>query len=123
MMNNETNSNVESGKIYSIIQANVVYELRRSDYQGKHYYRVKVVNGGKEKFVPIYFKEKDLLYENGTKIRIKSATEMSYKKGYDEIMYFLVNDYEIVNKNSFDYVNEYNQQQQRDIKTPYDDIF
>ena len=123
MMNNETNSNVESGKIYSIIQANVVYELRRSDYQGKHYYRVKVVNGGKEKFVPIYFKEKDLLYENGTKIRIKSATEMSYKKGYDEIMYFLVNDYEIVNKNSFDYVNEYNQQQQNDIKTPYDDIF
>ena len=84
---------------------------------------VKVVNGGKEKFVPIYFKEKDLLYENGTKIRIKSATEMSYKKGYDEIMYFLVNDYEIVNKNSFDYVNEYNQQQQQDIKTPYDDIF
>ena len=123
MMNNETNSNVENGKIYSIIQANVVYELRRSDYQGKHYYRVKVVNGGKEKFVPIYFKEKDLLYENGTKIRIKSATEMSYKKGYDEIMYFLVNDYEIVNKNSFDYVNEYNQQQQNDIKTPYDDIF
>ena len=123
MMNNEANSNVESGKIYSIIQANVVYELRRSDYQGKHYYRVKVVNGGKEKFVPIYFKEKDLLYENGTKIRIKSATEMSYKKGYDEIMYFLVNDYEIVNKNSFDYVNEYNQQQQNDIKTPYDDIF
>ena len=122
-MNNEANSNVESGKIYSIIQANVVYELRRSDYQGKHYYRVKVVNGGKEKFVPIYFKEKDLLYENGTKIRIKSATEMSYKKGYDEIMYFLVNDYEIVNKNSFDYVNEYNQQQQNDIKTPYDDIF
>lgn len=123
MMNNEINSNVENGKIYSIIQANVVYELRRSDYQGKHYYRVKVVNGGKEKFVPIYFKEKDLLYENGTKIRIKSATEMSYKKGYDEIMYFLVNDYEIVNKNSFDYVNEYNQQQQNDIKTPYDDIF
>lgn len=123
MMNSEINSNVESGKIYSIIQANVVYELRRSDYQGKHYYRVKVVNGGKEKFVPIYFKEKDLLYENGTKIRIKSATEMSYKKGYDEIMYFLVNDYEIVNKNSFDYVNEYNQQQQNDIKTPYDDIF
>lgn len=122
-MNNEINSNVENGKIYSIIQANVVYELRRSDYQGKHYYRVKVVNGGKEKFVPIYFKEKDLLYENGTKIRIKSATEMSYKKGYDEIMYFLVNDYEIVNKNSFDYVNEYNQQQQNDIKTPYDDIF
>ena len=122
-MNNEMYSNVDKNGIHSIIQTNVVYTLRRSDYQNKHYYRVKVVSGGKEKFIPVYFKDKDLIFENGAKIRIKNAIELSYSKGYDEIMYYLINDFEIVNKDSFDYVNEYNQQQQKDIKTPYDDIF
>lgn len=122
MMNSEELYNNVDGRIYSIIQPNVVYELRRNDYQGRHYYHVKVSKNGKDKYIPINFKDRELLFENGTKIRIKNAIEDSYKKGYDEIMYFLVNDFEIVTKTSNDFVNEYNKQQQ-DIKTPYDDIF
>lgn len=122
---------VKKDEIVTIVEPNSVYKLERSDYNGKHYYKIVVENkSGKTYKLPVYFKDRSMIFDNNTLIRIKRAREDFYHKGYDEIYYLLILDFDLITKTSQGYINEYNELAQqnkqldilKDIKTPYDDI-